>query len=460
MFFHTWKFAVFMAVTFAGYLLIKRTKFWTHWLLAASYVFYGCWNPLYLLLILYSTALDYFVGLAISRSKRRKGLWLVVSVVNNLLLLGFFKYGVFVTENLNLLLTHFNLPAIIPAPGVLLPVGISFYTFQSMSYSIDLYRGKIGVERNFFRFAAFVALFPQLVAGPIERAKNLLPQLQGDSPRLTTANITQGLSLFAVGLFKKLAIADFLALYVDRVYGAPGNYEGVALLVATYAFAWQIYFDFSGYTDMARGCAKAMGIDLMVNFNNPYMATGLGDFWRRWHISLSTWFSDYVYIPLGGSRRGTINTYKNMILTMLICGLWHGAAWTFLIWGAVHAIGRCLTRRLEAARFYQQRVPTIVKRFWTFHFICFAWVFFRASSFSDAMIVLKKIGSGVLGDPKFPAVIILLCGAVWLYQWIAESRFRKALHLSVVRVGLMFAMIMYLLLFTTAGYEKFIYFQF
>jgi alginate O-acetyltransferase complex protein AlgI len=459
MFFHTWIFAVFLAITFAGYACLKRTKFWTLWLLIASYVFYGWWNPLYLLLILYSTALDYFVGLAINRFKR-KSLWLAISVVNNLLLLGFFKYGAFVAANLTSLLGYFNLGLVIPAPDVLLPVGISFYTFQSMSYSIDLYRGKIEVEKNFIRFAAFVALFPQLVAGPIERAKNLLPQLRGVAPTVTMGNVAEGLSLFMVGLFKKMAIADFLALYVDKVYGAPGEFDGVSLLVATYAFAWQIYFDFSGYTDMARGCAKAMGIDLMINFNKPYLATGLGDFWKRWHISLSSWFGDYVYIPLGGNRHGAFNTYKNMILTMLIAGLWHGAAWTFVIWGAINAVGRCLTRRMEDSRFYKDRVPTIVKRFWTFHFVCLAWVFFRADSFGDAMIVLEKIFHGVLGDPKFPVLGMILCGSVWAYQWISESRFNKVLQLSPVKVGLMFTMILYMLLFTTAGYEKFIYFQF
>ena len=205
-----------------------------------------------------------------------------------------------------------------------LPVGISFFTFQSMSYSIDFYLGKVARERNFLRFATFVCFFPQLMAGPIERAKHLLPQFR-QPPPLRLADLSDGLSLFLVGLFKKLALANYLSLYVDRVYDNPGEQAAAALVLATFAFAWQIFFDFSGYTDMARGVARMMGFQLILNFNNPYLATGLGDFWSRWHISLSTWFRDYVYIPLGGNRHGAIATYRNLFITFLVSGIWHGA---------------------------------------------------------------------------------------------------------------------------------------
>ncbi len=225
-----------------------------------------------------------------------------------------------------------------------------------MSYTIDAYRGTIKTERSFIRFLTFVSFFPQLVAGPIERAGNLLPQLQ-NTPPITRQDITDGLSLFLVGFFKKVALADYLARYVDVVYGNPGKFEAAALVLATFAFGWQIYFDFSGYTDMARGIALVMGFHLMLNFNNPYTATGLGDFWNRWHISLSTWFKDYLYFPLGGSRHGNLRTYFNMFVTMVVSGIWHGAAWTFVIWGALHALGRCCTRELEFTRFYQTRIP-------------------------------------------------------------------------------------------------------
>ena len=226
-------------------------------------------------------------------------------MTNNLCLLATFKYAGFLTENLNALLAALGGRYVIPVPDWLLPVGISFYTFQSMSYTIDCYRGRIQPEPRFVRFATFVSLFPQLVAGPIQRASNLLPQLQQEQ-KITRADVTDGLSLFLVGLFKKVALADYLALYVDKVYGAPGQYQGPALLLATAAFGWQIYFDFSGYTDMARGIARMMGYKLMLNFNHPYLAQGLGDFWSRWHISLSSWFKDYVYIPLGGNRGGQV----------------------------------------------------------------------------------------------------------------------------------------------------------
>jgi len=458
MLFHTWVFAVFFIAVFGIFLILRNTRFYIHWLLFASYIFYGWWNPLYLLLILYSTLLDYGVGLRMAKTSRKKK-WLVFSIVNNLLLLGFFKYGGFVAENLNLLFDHLGLGLTIPKPNVLLPVGISFYTFQSMSYTIDLYRGKISLEKNFFRFAAFVSLFPQLVAGPIERASHLLPQLRRKLG-ISTRNITEGLSLFFVGLFKKIALADFLALYVDKVYTAPDDFESAALVLATFAFAWQIYFDFSGYTDMARGVARMLGINLMLNFNNPYLALSLGDFWQRWHISLSSWFKDYLYIPLGGNRKGQFNTYKNMFLTMLISGLWHGAAWTFVIWGALHALARVATRKFERSDFYRERIPRIIKQLGVFAFVCFTWIFFRAQSFSDAMIIIRKIFSGTIKDPQFPVVAMVFCASVWLYQFIQESNKKNWLALRPVRVGGMLFILLYLAFFTTSGIKPFVYFQF
>ena len=458
MLFYTWPFFIFFLVVYLVYLPLRKTRFYLPWLLVSSYFFYGWWNPLYLLLILYSTALDYFVVRWMEKSVKKK-IWLTVSIVNNLLLLGFFKYGGFVTDNLNLLLTRVGAPFSIPAPGILLPVGISFYTFQSMSYTIDFYRGKIQRERSFVRFAAFVALFPQLVAGPIERAKSLLPQLRS-IPKITREHVADGLSLFVVGLFKKVALADYLALYVDQVYGAPEQFGGLALGLATFAFGWQIYFDFSGYTDMARGVGRMMGFNLMLNFNNPYLATGLGDFWNRWHISLSTWFRDYVYIPLGGNRNGRFNTYLNMFLTMIISGLWHGAAWTFVIWGVLHAAGRFLTRELERSEFYAKKVPRFPKQLAVFAFVTFAWIFFRAETFSDATIIVKKIFTTGLSDPRFPLLALALCLCVWIYQFMFESKAKKILELSPVRIGIVICMILYLVMFSGSSSEAFIYFQF
>jgi len=400
------------------------------------------------------------------RSSRKKGprsagtkAWLFVSVVNNLALLGFFKYGSFITDNLNVLLASLGVPYVIAAPGILLPVGISFYTFQSMSYTIDCYRGNIERERSFIRYAAFVSLFPRLVAGPIERAKNLLPQLHR-TPKVSMQDITDGLSLFIVGLFKKVALADYLALYVDKVYAAPEQFQSPALVLATFLFSWQIYFDFSGYTDMARGVARMMGFRLMLNFNNPYLATGLGDFWQRWHISLSSWFKDYVYIPLGGNRKGMFNTYRNMFLTMVISGLWHGAAWTFVIWGAVHALGRFLTRELERTAFYKEKVPKLVKQLFVFVFVTFAWIFFRAENISDAGVIVARIFTSGLANPYCPLLALAFIFSVWLYQFAYESKIKWVLELRPVRIGIVVLMIFYLAIFATSSEQPFIYSQF
>jgi alginate O-acetyltransferase complex protein AlgI len=458
MLFHTWNFFVFFLIVYFVYFLLIKTKYYLHWLLAASYFFYGWWNPLYLLLITFSTAINYFAVILMQKSQKKK-LWLILSIVNSLGVLGFYKYGIFITENLNILLSRFGESLIISPPGVLLPVGISFYTFQSMSYTIDFYRGNIEREPSFIRFATFVSLFPQLVAGPIERAKNLLPQLTG-KPEISLNDITDGLSLFFVGLFKKIVLADFLALYVDKVYAAPGYFDSFHLIMATFAFSWQIYFDFSGYTDMARGIAKMMGFDLMLNFNNPYLATSLGDFWNRWHISLSTWFKDYVYIPLGGNRKGKINTYKNMFLTMVISGLWHGAAWNFVVWGMLHAIGRFITRELERTLFYKEKVPKLVKQMSVFIFVSFAWIFFRAKTFSDAVLIIKRIFTEEMANPEFPLIALLLCISIWIYQFLYESKVKKFLEWAPLRVGIMIFILLCLTIFARSGQDAFIYFQF
>src|SRR6185436_7649255 len=376
MLFHTWPFFLFLLIVLPVFFALRKTRMWLPWLTIASYFFYGWWNPAYLLLVIYSTLLDFSLVALMDQCPRQrpkvdllarlarfqfdnrllKGaflfsatavvicialalgaphslraacagmavilllmalgalyssrkIWLLISIVNNLALLLFFKYARFVVENLNALFAglhvpvHFADPSTLMPAGLeyLLPVGISFFTFQSLSYTIDFYLGNVERERNFLRFSTFVCFFPQLMAGPIERARHLLPQFRR-FPEIRLANFTEGASLFLVGLFKKLALASYLALYVERVYSRPAAFDAPALIVATFAFAWQIYCDFSGYTDMARGIAKIMGFNLILNFNNPYLATGIGDFWRRWHISLSSWFRDYVYIPLGGNR--------------------------------------------------------------------------------------------------------------------------------------------------------------
>ena len=523
-----------MAVVLPVLFALRRTRLWIPWLLAASYTFYRWWNPDYLILVFYSTLLDFILvalmdhcplearslgwrdrlrrprledsilklafGVTGAGTLAAAGLmlagpatlrptmamaacllllmaagaflgsrrtWLVVSIVNNFAILVFFKYARFFIENVNEALAGVHVTARLPDPSTLmpfgaaylLPVGISFFTFQSLSYTIDFYRGLIQRERNFLRFATFVAFFPQLMAGPIERAAHMLPQFF-QFPQVRLQNFTDGLSLFLVGLFKKLALANYLSLYVERVYDNPKGFEAPELLAATFAFAWQIFFDFSGYTDMARGVAKVMGFDLMLNFNNPYLATGLGDFWSRWHISLSTWFRDYVYIPLGGNRQGSLLTYRNLFVTFFISGIWHGAAWTFVIWGVLHAFGILVTRELERSAFYRDRVPRLAKQLGTFAFVCFAWVFFRAGSVADATLILTRIATGAWHHlPQVPALMILLAALVWLYQFLYESRARAILESSAVRIAVAAVMILYLCVFATEG-GAFIYFQF
>ena len=485
MLFHTWPFALFFAIVVMGFFALGRTRYWTHWLLASSYAFYAFqtvsiegsgasthwWRLFYLGLVVFSTALDFFVVKQMAKipadsGSRQRRWWLTASLVNNLGLLAFFKYALFFRENANSLLARFGIGLELPHPDALmppgleylLPVGISFYTFQSMSYTIDFYRGRIQREPSFVRFATFVAFFPQLVAGPIERSSNLLPQFRR-IPQATAEQFSEGASLFLVGLFKKVACANYLSFYVERIYSSPGEANGAALLVATFCFAWQIYFDFSGYTDMARGVARFMGFRLMLNFNHPYLATGLSDFWGRWHISLSTWFRDYVYVPLGGNRRGELRTCLNLLIVFVISGVWHGAAWTFVIWGFLHAIGTVATRALERSAWYRERFPTALKRLWVFTFVLLGWVFFRAESLEDALLILRRIFTAPWSDPECPLLMFGLIFAVWVYQFLSESRARSLLESAPCKIILASAMMLYLIFCSTGG-GAFIYFQF
>jgi D-alanyl-lipoteichoic acid acyltransferase DltB (MBOAT superfamily) len=481
MLFHEPVFLIFFLIVFPVYLLVRtNNRLMNAWLMVASYVFYGYWYWPYIVLLFSTSAIDYFMVVLMERKQNTRKLWLIISLVSNFGLLAFFKYSIFLTENLNWILSHlhtgFRMPDPVTFPNwaishaggpvdyfsaVVLPIGISFHTFQSMSYTIDAYYGNIKTERSFVRFLTFVSFFPQLVAGPIERASNLLPQLQ-KTPVITKEDVTEGASLYLIGYFKKVALADYLSLYVDRVYSAPSTFDSGALILATVAFAWQIYFDFSGYTDMARGLAQMMGFRMMLNFNNPYVATGLGDFWSRWHISLSTWFKDYVYFPLGGNRKGKLITYRNMFLTMVISGIWHGAAWTYVVWGVIHAVGRCGTRELEMTGWYRDRVPRFVKQILVFSFVCLAWIFFRAKTMADAMTVLKGIFTKRWGDPQFPVLMGALLVAVWLYEeFFARGPItRRILEMEPGRVGLAVVMVVWLAVIAAPSSASFIYFQF
>jgi alginate O-acetyltransferase complex protein AlgI len=379
-FFNSLVFALFLPVVLGAFWFGPR-RWRTGVLLLASYVFYGWWDFRFLGLILISTIVDYVVGLRLfdSSSERRRKSWLFLSIAVNLGILGSFKYLGFFVESAASLLAEIGVDTGQTLLSLVLPVGISFYTFQTLSYSIDIYRRELEPERNLARFALFVAFFPQLVAGPIERAKRLLPQLKDFPNRPQEVNWSGALALILRGLFRKVVIADGVAPIVNEVFSKPEAYVGLTVAVGILAFSIQIYGDFAGYTDIARGVAKLFGVDLMVNFRSPYSARGFSDFWRRWHISLSTWLRDYLYIPLGGSHRGRLRTYINLMATMLLGGLWHGAGWGFLLWGLLHGAYLVIERLWRGAHAGQWLPASIV-----FSIVTLTWIPFRAISIGRA----------------------------------------------------------------------------
>ena len=336
MLFNSLQFIAFFIIIVSIYFTIPHRYRWLL-LLAASYYFYMCWKVEYIFLIIISTIVAYITGILMGRerTRERRKKYLVFSLAVNLGLLAAFKYFNFFNSNLRELFNFFNIFYDVPEFDVLLPVGISFYTFQTLSYSIDIYRGDRPPEKSLGIFALYVSFFPQLVAGPIERSTSLLPQFF-ERKEFNYERVTSGLRKIAWGMFKKVVIADRLAVVVDQVYGSPEDFAGPAVLIATFFFAYQIYCDFSGYSDIAIGTARILGFDLITNFKRPYFARSIREFWQRWHISLSTWFRDYLYIPLGGNRVKRPRYYINLIIVFLICGLWHGANWTFIVWGALH----------------------------------------------------------------------------------------------------------------------------
>jgi D-alanyl-lipoteichoic acid acyltransferase DltB (MBOAT superfamily) len=365
-------------------------------LLAASYFFYGSWDWRFLGLILFNSSLDYLVASRLhAATDPARRLWLLrVSLGANLGVLAFFKYFNFFIASAADLLDLVGLQASLPTLRVILPVGISFYTFQSMSYVIDVYRRNAVPADDFVSYALFHSYFPQLVAGPISRTNDLLPQLQAPSP-VTLGRINAGILLILLGLAKKVLIADMIAPEVDRIFARPEEMSAGLLLRGAYLFAFQIYGDFAGYSDMARGVSEFFGVRLMINFEQPYLSQSITEFWRRWHISLSSWLRDYLYIPLGGNRQGTWMTYRNLMLTMLIGGLWHGASWTFVAWGGWHGVFLAIERALGIGGEAAARRRPLGRRLWatvaTFHVAVFGWVFFRAPSFENAFAYFSGI---------------------------------------------------------------------
>jgi alginate O-acetyltransferase complex protein AlgI len=390
--FQTLDFVWLMSAVLAGIVLLRTGTLKLGMILLASWVFYAAWEPIFLTLLLYCTLNDYLLGLAIggARTPASRRRWLVLSLFTNLGVLAIFKYANFFVESVNDAAGWFGAGTLLPAAHVTLPVGISFYTFHSMGYNIDVYRGRTRPERSFLRFAIYVAFFPQLVAGPILRAGQFLPQL-GQRIHLDAAKLRSGLHLFLVGLVKKVVVADNVSPLVDHVFGAPQGFSSVVIWIATACFAIQIYCDFSGYTDMARGASRMMGFEIPPNFHYPYLARTITDFWRRWHISLSSWLRDYLYIPLGGNRHGTLATYRNLLLTMGLGGLWHGASWNFVLWGLYQGAWLALERAFGIGEPKTEgRLRSALRWAICQYLVLLGWVFFRVSRPDDLAYCVRK----------------------------------------------------------------------
>ncbi len=439
MLFPTLTFAIFFLIVFPlNWLLARRPLAWKLFMLAASYVFYGWWDWRFLWLLIAYTLVNYGAALGIARSRRPAGrrVWLAAAVVFDLGLLGFFKYYGFFTVSMYRLCGVLQLPCSLPLLDVVLPIGISFFAFQLMSYVVDVYRRDMPATVDLLDCAVFIAFFPQLVAGPIVRARQLLPQVTRLAAR-GPLDTGRAVCLILGGLFKKTVVANTLAsVLVDPVFAQPAAYNALDVLLAIYGYAFQIYCDFSAYSDIAIGVGLLLGLELPLNFNAPYFATTLRDFWQRWHISLSTWLRDYLYIPLGGSRHGEWTTYRNLFLTFLLGGLWHGANWTFVFWGVMHGAYRSLERALEIgfgklfgprhpiyAWPWLDRLRRLALGVWLFHFVCLTWFFFRAQTFQDALTLLGRFR--VWTAPQMPLMMLAVIAAGFATHFLDGWRLRR-----------------------------------
>jgi D-alanyl-lipoteichoic acid acyltransferase DltB (MBOAT superfamily) len=478
MVFNSGIFIAFLGIVLPLYFLLrKHLAAQNLLLLLASYVFYGWWDYRFLGLILLSSVVDYGCAIKIhaSQSARQRRFYLTCSILVNLGILALFKYANFFSASLTDLLRSFSLEPSFPLLHIILPVGISFYTFQTMSYTVDVYQRKLSPERHFPTFCLYVCYFPQLVAGPIERAQRLLPQLRKRRD-IDWDQIESGALLMLMGFVKKIAVADFLAPSVNYIFADPGSASPTGLLIGVYMFALQIYADFSGYSNIARGISRILGIDLMQNFRLPYLSASFSEFWRRWHISLSEWLRDYLYIPLGGNRHGRVRMFRNLILTMLLGGLWHGAHWRFVTWGALHGLFLCGERLVgtlgAALPTWTRRLTRPLMILAVFHLTCLGWIYFRATDLHQAWEIISTIARGPLVLPINPgsglltirfAILVLASAALFL----AETPQLLAKHEDGVtdwnpwlRGAWVGAAVCLLMLLGDAADVPFIYFQF
>jgi alginate O-acetyltransferase complex protein AlgI len=479
--FNTLEYAWFFALVFGlSWALARVPRVRVCFLLIASYYFYSAWDVHFLPLIFASSSIDYWLAHRIHEadSAQSRRTWLVITVILNLGVLSYFKYTAFAVQEVSALLGHFGLAVPPVALEIALPVGVSFFTFESMSYVIDVYRKEFEPHESYLEYLTFVAFFPHLVAGPIVRPRDLLPQL-AKRPVWDPALVSEGLFWIATGLLKKVALGDYLAVnLVDRVFSSPLQYSAVETYVGVVGYALQIYCDFSGYTDIATGSALLLGVRFPPNFNSPYQAQSITEFWRRWHISLSTWLRDYLYIPLGGNKRGRFNTYRNLFLTMLLGGLWHGAAWTFVAWGAFHGIVLAIERwfgELKAANGeaeHEKALPPHVairrhvrRTVLTFHLVLVGWIFFRSPNFATVRLIFERLLSGTTHHNNLPLPIVIAVGVGLVTHFIPEGAFRKLQQkLSELpfpaQGALLFATMVVLRQFSQAELVPFVYFQF
>ncbi len=482
MLFTSLQFAIFFIVVYLLYLMLNH-KWQNRMLLVASYVFYAAWDWRFLSLILISTTLDYFCGIKIDEAKdvKRKKLFLLFSLIGNLSILGIFKYFNFFSYNLQTLLNFIGFPMEPRLFNIILPVGISFYTFKTMTYTIGIYWGQMKPTNKFLDYALFVAFFPTLLSGPIDRAKSLLPQIQSQR-KLTMDKFCEGSYLIFWGLFQKVFIADNLATVVNPVFSAGPPYEGVKVLLAIYAYAFQLFCDFDGYSNIAKGLGSLMGFDIMVNFRLPYFATNPKEFWRRWHISLSSWLRDYLYIPLGGNRKGGIITYRNLGITMLLIGLWHGAAWTFIVWGAYHgmllvayrAFLPLIEKNSSPKRIRIDKIWFFIRVMFFFHLVCIGWLIFRAQSMTQVFSMLYSLFFNFSALPDSAGLIFYLLFFVFpllivqLFQHIKKDDLMIVMKWPAYGKAIFILAITYLYLYAIilggktliGGGGEFIYFQF
>ncbi|MCC6684770.1 MAG: MBOAT family protein [Bacteroidia bacterium] len=479
MLFNSFEFLIFFILVTGMFFAIPHKYRW-FLLLTASCYFYMAFVPVYILILGFTIVVDYFAGIWIEKTEGKKKRWfLIASLVANIGVLAVFKYYNFLNENITALLGLVHTQNPIPALSILLPIGLSFHTFQAMSYTIEVYRGNQKAERHFGIYALYVMFYPQLVAGPIERPQNILHQFYIEH-KFDYTRVTDGLKLMLWGLFKKVVVADRLSVVVDHIYKDPGQANGLTLSIAAVFFSFQIYCDFSGYSDMAIGSAQVMGFKLMDNFNRPYFAKNIAEFWRRWHISLSTWFKDYLYIPLGGNRVVKWRWYYNIFITFLISGLWHGASWNFIIWGALHAVYQIIGIGTKTFRSSAEELSGISSVSWlskslniaaTFILVTVAWVFFRVETFDKAWYVITHLTQGwnwqgvaALGITEAELynciVAILILEGVHLIQRHQSIRHMLSDKPVWLRWGVYYLLIFLIVFMGKFEHQVFIYFQF